>query len=351
MTDLELVSRVMGILDPAAGSIGAVTRRGRLLLGLPGERKAFAMALGLYQPQRRLARGMVSVLDGLSRVGLQRLLLPTLHLSHQVESLSPPLPPIDPGTCGVLLGSPEHRVRRAIASYQTLNGPEVAKIAFGQGGDGVISGEMTALQSLPSGTPGVPKLLGTHHGDGISMMRMPYIQGKVLDIGDCSDAISLLCSWISSEQPTAIEGFPEWQAIEKALSGNMRDLNALESLKRFQLVPTIRHGDFARWNLIRQPDGNLMVLDWEWGHPRGMPGIDLGHYFAQDARLVRKLSPAAVVAGVLEAMESAACQGYLRRTGWEGEARMALIAGLAYTFGSGQQSNGDILEAALVMRT
>ena len=90
-----------------------------------------------------------------------------------------------------------------------------------------------------------------------------------------------------------------------------------------------------------------MVLDWEWGAARGMPGIDLVHYFAQDARLVRKLSPTAVVAAVLESLESPQCMAYLERTGWGGEARLALIASLAYTFGTGQQANGEILEAAL----
>ena len=113
-------------------------------------------------------------------------------------------------------------------------------------------------------------------------------------------------------------------------------------------MPTIRHGDFARWNLLRTADESLMVLDWEWGAARGMPGIDLIHYFAQDARLVRKLSPTAVVVSVLESLKHPQCKAYLQRTGWGNDSQpLALATSLAYTFGTDQQANGEVLEAAL----
>lgn len=346
MTDTEALEIVLATIGGTTGSVSLVSKKGRVLLALPKNREAALVALQLYQPQRVAAKGFIKVLELAVRIGIHPVILRKLTTGNGQTPLDTAFPNVIPGSLGIMLGSPEHQVRRAIASYETENGVEVAKIAFGQGGHQVISGEAAALASLPSGISGIPEVLGTQYGDGISMMRMPYFQGAVLDAKDSADAIALLDSWTSSEPPVTIQELPEWPTIEHTLSSE-NGRNALESLANLKLVPTIRHGDFARWNLLRTSDGKLTALDWEWGVARGMPGIDLVHFFAQDARLVRKLSPSAVVSSVLKSLEDPHCAEYLERTGWGGEARLALLVSLAYTFGTGQQANGEILDAAL----
>ena len=114
-----------------------------------------------------------------------------------------------------------------------------------------------------------------------------------------------------------------------------------------QLKPVICHGDFARWNLLQQAAGELIVLDWEWGHQLGMPGIDLVHYFLQDARLVRRLTDRAAIAATLRDLNRPACRSYLDETGWNGDSLLAIIACLAYKQGAGHQQNGEVLRAAV----
>jgi hypothetical protein len=324
-----------------------VRRKGRVLLGLPPGREAAARALGLYQPQRAPARLMVTGLRGLAHVGLHGGILSKIHLTGGSTSMSPALTGIEPGTCGVLLGSPEHRVRRAIASYRNDGGWEVAKISFGEAGARVLEDEARALEQLQRVAAGVPRMLGLHRGHNVTVMRMPYLSGEAVKPGESTDALELLNQWITGQTPKPITEFAEWTAIASALSGLESGRRALERLMRECLAPVICHGDFARWNLLRKADGGLVVLDWEWGHPGGLPGIDLVHYFLQDARLVERLSPADAIRKTCLILESPACRDYLDKTGWSGDPLLPIIASLAYKQGAGHQENGEMMEEIL----
>lgn len=347
MTDTELLSRVFGVLDPAARDVDGLRRGGRLLVVLPKSGEAAARALHLYQPQRRLARWMVAVLDGLALVSMQGCLLHKVHVAGGPVALAPPLPTIEAGTCGVLLGSPEHRVRRAIASFRNAGQWEVAKISFGTDGARVLEREARVLQELQPLTTGVPRLLGLHRAAEVTVLRMPYLTGASISQGESDDAIRLLRHWITDEDAKPATEFPEWAAIASALSGDEAGVRVLGRISKMQFKPVICHGDFARWNLLRKPDGELMVLDWEWGHERGMPGIDLIHYFLQDDRLVRRLPATDAIAATLRVLNQPACSGYLNDTGWTGEPLLAIIACLAYKQGAGHQENGEVLRAAV----
>lgn len=347
MTDHELLSRVLSCVDPSASGLRLIRRNGRILLGLPDHRDAAARALGLYQPQRRLARGMVAALHGLSRIGLLGCALPKVRIKTESASLSPPLSGVEPGTCGVLLGSPEHRVRRAIASYRKAGIWEVAKISFGEAGAHVLELEALVLERLRSLATGVPRMLGLHRGEDVMVLRMPYLTGRPVDQDKPAEALRLLDQWIIDQTPRPIREFPEWRAIESALSVNEARSQALERLSHETLRPVICHGDFARWNLLQQEDGSLMALDWEWGHMDGMPGIDLVHYFLQDKRLVERLNPADAIRNTCEALELPLCRDYLKRTGWNNDPVLPIIACLAYKQGAGHQENGEMLEAAV----
>ena len=347
MTDHELLSRVLACIDPAAGSLRLVRRNGRVLLGLPPGGDAAARALGLYQPQRTPARLMVTSLRVLARAGLHGGVLPNIHLTGGSTPMSPTLTGIDPGTCGVLLGSPEHRVRRAIASYRNEKNWEVAKISFGEAGARLLEEEARALEALHPLATGVPRMLGLHHGEGVTVMRMPYLTGQPVGPGESDAALQLLKQWITGQTPKPITEFPEWTAIASALSEFENGERALERLMRECLAPVICHGDFARWNLLRKADGGLVVLDWEWGHQDGMPGIDLVHYFLQDARLVERLSPQDAIRKTCSILESPACRDYLEKTGWSGDPLLPIIASLAYKQGAGHQENGEMMEEIL----
>jgi len=350
MTEGETISRVLGMLDPEAVGMRGLWRRGNLLLGLPAERAAAARALRLYQPQRWLARGMVAAVRGLLRSGLHGRVLREVRITRATAvAVAPLLPGIECGTCGVLLGSPEHRVRRAIASYRNAGVWEVAKISFGVEGAGILEQEARALTELQLLADGVPPVLGLHRTADVTVLRMPYLSGRPVPPGAYLAALCLLDSWVTDRPPQPITAYQEWPAIVAALSVSAPGRQALACLARETLRPVICHGDFARWNLLRTSAGGLMVLDWEWGHQDGLPGIDLVHYFLQDARLVKRLAPAAAIAATRRELQRPECAAYLATTGWTGDPLLSILACLAYKQGAGHQDHTEVLAAAVMM--
>ncbi len=347
MTYEQVIDAALSAVEVSPGDFAVVRRNGRPFLALPAGRVAAIHTLRLYQPQRRKARVGTSLTRFLVLAGLHRWLLPKVRFHGGVVTLEPEVPRCLPGTAGVMLGSPEHRVRRAVLTYATATGREVAKLAFGVDGRAVIDAEAAVLRGLPPATPGAPELLGAHHGEEFSILRLPWIRGRVVLPNDSAAAIALLDQWVSGESPQPIAQFPEWPAIEAALAGSEAGRRATAALLRHRLRPAIRHGDFARWNLLKQRGGRLMAIDWEWGCPRGMAGLDLAHYFAQDARLVMRLSPPDVVRWVEQSLHSPACRQHLEMAGWQDDPMAAMLAAIAFTVGARQQANEEVLAALL----
>ncbi len=349
MTDLELLSSVLGTLDPGASPMSGLHRNGRLLLGIPAHHEAATRALGLYQPQRLAARALTAALRLLARWGLHSWLMPRQAVRYKLSASTPPLPSIDPGTCGVLLGSPEHQVKRAIASYRTDGEWEVAKIAIGGDGERNLVTEAQALDEIHPLAEGVPRMLGLHRCGDLTVLRMPYLTGDAVPPGMHEEAVRLLVSWIQSGEPRHAVRFPEWESIGNALSAVHAPEALIRSLFGVALRGVICHGDFARWNLRKQRDGKLIVLDWEWGHRDGMPGIDLVHYFLQDMRLVRRMPPEEAIQAALRELRRPECAAYLTKTGWADDPLRPVIACLAYKQGAGHQENREILGHACRM--
>ena len=349
MTDLETIDEVFPLFEMRAGEWTTLHRNGRILLALPPGIRGALRALKLYQPQRFKARATITVLRLAVGLGLHRWLLPKVRCHGGIVATEPDLPRADPYTLGILLGSPEHRVRRAIASYQNGGEWEVAKISFGETGARVLEDEAAILEELQPLAAGVPRLLGLHRGHDVTVMRMPYLSGKTIPPGEFSEALHLLEQWISKAAPQSITGFPEWAAIECALKEMEHGEQVIRMLSQEQVRPVICHGDFARWNLLKQADGNLIVLDWEWGHAHGMPGIDLAHYFLQDARLVQRLSHPKAIAKTIQNLKRPECANYFKQTGWSGDPLLPIIVSLAYKQGAGHQENREVLQAAFTM--
>jgi hypothetical protein len=347
MSDEEAINAALSALHSTPSGYALLRRNGRPFVALPTRRVAALHTLRLYQPQRLKARWFTSLMQFVVLAGLHRLVLPRFRHAGGKVRLDPEFGGCLPGTAGVMLGSPEHRVRRAILSYQTADGWEVAKLAFGDEGRAVIEGEYAALNSMPSASPGIPQALGVHHGGGFSILRLPYFQGRPLQPRQNMRGLDLLESWTRDLPARPASDFPEWPAIRSALETSDEGNHALARIAGLHLRPVIRHGDFARWNLLERDNGKLVAIDWEWGHPAGMPGIDLVHLFAQDARLVHQLVPDAVVRAVEHALSAPRCREYLKQSGWGDDVRDVILAGIAFTVGARQQANEEVLEAAL----
>jgi len=347
MTTESIAERVLSFFEGESGRWAQIHRNGHLLLALPPGIRGARRGLSLYQPQRFKARVTIKILRCACLLGLHRMFLPSLRCHGGIETLEPPLPEARPCTTAILLGSPEHKIKRAIASYQTANGWEVAKISFGSDGAAILQREADVLRELANKAAGIPRLLGLHHSEDATVLRMPYLTGRKIPVGKSNTALALLNQWISNHDARPATEFPEWPAIESALSRSPAGQAALDQLAGQSLTPVIRHGDFARWNLILQNDGKLSVIDWEWGHAAAMPGLDLVHYFLQDLRLVVRMSPLDAIRECEWRLSQPDCQQYLKKTGWGEETLLPIIASLAFKQGAGHQDNEKVLEAGV----
>jgi hypothetical protein len=347
MTDKVTIDHVLRLFGMPSGEWKVIKRNQRALLILPKDTFGSVRAMRLYQPQRRFAKVMMHLMRWCARLGLHQLILPTFRYHDGGKDTFSSLPNMKPNSLGILMGSPEHRVRRAIVSYRNDQQWEVAKVAFGPDGAANLQQEAEALAELGSISHGVPKLLGLHFAGDATVLRMPYLTGNTIPMGEYAEALALLQNWITNEAPKPIADFPEWPYIETALSGFEGGQRIIERMASRHLRPVVCHGDFARWNLLRQNNGQAVVLDWEWGHRGGMPGIDLVHYFLQDHRLVRRLTHQDAINATLEDLKQDACNSYLKKTGWDTEPILLIIASLTYKQGAGHQDNRDMLETLL----
>ncbi|MEP2777053.1 MAG: hypothetical protein ABJQ29_12735 [Luteolibacter sp.] len=340
--------RVAEALGRPLHGMHVLARSGKPLLALPSGREAALRTLRLYQPQRGLAKLTACLLRAACTFGAHRILLPKASVGA-TEASGNLLPgETDPESVGVLFGSSEHRVFRAVLSYCNGGNWEVGKLAAGEDGATMLEREAQAIQRISPRVPEAPELLGLEEAGNARLLRMPYFRGCPLQPGDTQPIRRLLDSWLSNSSARPLESFPEWAAISAGLGIIPGGERIIERIAKLPLLPSIRHGDLARWNLLTTETGELKVLDWEWGEPDGMPGIDLVHFIAQDLRLVQRLPDAMVFRKTLDELRQPLWRDYLVRCGWQGHESEMIIACLAFKQGAGHQENRPILEACAI---
>ena len=359
MTDQEIIECSLGALGAPGEEcedLYLVKKGGRVLLALPREKEAALMALRLYQPQRFIAKVFAQAITLAVRLGIQ-----SFFFKRVVREDGGQEPEKDAGeglqgsrgSAGILLGNPDHLVRRAIVSFRAQNGFEVAKIAFGKEGVKLIEREVQTITGLPKGRSGIPEILGTHHREEIGVMRMPYLNGGIFKTNDPEIYINLLSDWLLDEARCPLGSFAEWEKIESVLSALLQredDVSArvnfcarLERLKDLSVKPSIRHGDFAPWNLIQDQTGRVLALDWEWGVPRGVSGFDVIHFLTQEMKLVQRLTPEEIRSAVDAKLQTEPFAGYLEAAGWAGSLDDLFLAAVAFGASSGLDGSEELL--------
>lgn len=323
-----------------------VYRKREVLLSLPADAEGASKALGLYQPQRPLARMSATTLRLLAGRGAHRFFLTKGKTATGVRGKGWNFR-FDPETVGIMLGSSDHRVTRAIASYLGETGWEVAKIGAGGDARAMLLREAEVLKAVSEKGMNAPRCLGVHEQGDMTILRMPYLIGTPVAAETTDEALDLLEKWIGSARGKMLAEFDEWKHVRTALGQTLQGREALEGFSDRELQPVISHGDFARWNLMHLPDGNLVAMDWEWGQLAGMPGLDLVHYFAQDARLVQRLAPEEVILHIEKELEKPRPRDYLRRTGWSDCLIEPILAWAAFKQGVRHQKNPELLEACV----
>lgn len=92
------------------------------------------------------------------------------------------------------------------------------------------------------------------------------------------------------------------------------------------LPACIAHGDFAPWNIRRQDDGSLFVIDWEHASLLALPWMDALHFQFQLDATVRRLPGRRVAASLLGVFLSPQAEGYRAATGFTADMARPLAA-------------------------
>jgi hypothetical protein len=129
-------------------------------------------------------------------------------------------------------------------------------------------------------------------GNGEALLMTP-ISGKPLPttLPPVNGVVDVMMSFTSSP-PVGLEVHP-WVLRTLERGSEVAALEAcLEALigKRWPIA--VQHGDFAPWNLLRKPGGEVGTFDWEYGRLEGFPYLDLAYYILQTAALIYRWAPA-----------------------------------------------------------
>jgi hypothetical protein len=166
----------------------------------------------------------------------------------------------------------------------------------------------------------LPKALDWYEGEDATAIAYRYIEGANPKPGQHGEIESLLNSWVRDEESVRLGELSFWSRLESLLQDNPGLESVLQILQGSRIKPVLFHGDFAPWN-IRVPSSEAtspwVVLDWEQGAHRGVPGWDWIHFILQYHTLVRRLSPQATLSEIEALWESPAFRAYARRTGIE----------------------------------
>ncbi|MDA7901182.1 hypothetical protein N9B06_00545 [bacterium] len=286
-------------------ALSVLMRRGRVLLVFKNKSGELLKGLSLYQGQSLVARVALRMIKITAVFTRSFWFLPIYSPSRDgvVKDLLSHRPG---GVVSVLLGNPAHESRRAIIWVRQSQGDEIVwKVGISEEARGLIAKEAAVLASLAGGGLEIPKSLDFLQKEGYTALCIPFIRGNSCSWEDRVQIATLLSGWLEARSSPA--------PVELDLGRLSSKLGAVPSLF---LTPAIQHGDFAAWNVLKTSSGELSVIDWEMGKKNGIPGWDLVHWLIQEARLVKKCSPAEVCQRVGEQLLDPAFSEYLGQAGW-----------------------------------
>ena len=315
MPDVGKLQKILEAAGAGAGKFYLLQGRGRILAALPAEPEGFVRTLALYRPQRSFARLWVRFVSLLHGGRLQRLFLP---LWSWPGAPSPSLP------CpGVLLGNPDHPVPRAMLVTREKDSWVVGKFIPDPNQQNLLRREQDLLQAASRLGGHAPEVLGWK----------PCGQGGALwtrwldpQPGNSSrrDRLKILHAWLLPKAPRSLSDFPAWKVAGHSSALPTQLASAL------RLRPSLRHGDFTPWNLLKNSAGCWVAVDWEDGCEEDAPGLDLVHDLLQEEFLIRRSSAREAWARMENSLRQPLVAAYLSACGWAGNETPLLHWAMAF---------------------
>lgn len=308
-------------------------KQGEPLLILPTRAALAAQALSLYPAQSWLAR--------MARFGLRQTMrwgVPAGTNAEVTIASTNNFPQFLRRLAGtetfpslaILTGNPRQSGRRFLLLVFNAQGrpASVIKAGMGEPAKDLIRLEESFLESVPSGTTGVPKLRDQFESDSLSAFATDFIPGDSPRPRDDSELARLMTAWLDQSRTVGLSALAAWQRLALASSPLFARLDKQLGDKQFH--PSLSHGDFAPWNIKVGSDGRWVVLDWERGQLVGPPAWDWFHFVIQPAILVKKLSTTMLTEKIDALLNSPSFQRYSQTAGLAGFERQWVLAYLLH---------------------
>jgi hypothetical protein len=152
-----------------------------------------------------------------------------------------------------------------------------------------LAQEHAMLARLPAGIGPIPLKFGDM-GDGTALLLTPLPGRPVRSKLPPPPEVQAFARSLVVAPPLALADHPYIQELRERTG---RQLDAVfEDLAGRAWPIAIGHGDFAPWNLRRNPRlHTLSAIDWEFGTAKGFPLADLAYFILQVAALVYSWPP------------------------------------------------------------
>ena len=262
-------------------------------MALPDDARNFRRGLALYRPQKWLA-GMVVRLLRIAPFGSR--ILPHWKGDHLSSGpLSEILDHLEGDLNGLLLGNPLQESRRAILLTDTgSQGQLIVKLGTTPLAIAKIEREGDFIQACDKKGWMMPEIHYFWKEENWSAFAMTFHEAPA----KLSRSVlgRLFRKWAADGRVCALADYAEWKDLRSVMVECQVDSMTLQEMEELELRQTLRHGDFAPWNLLGSgADEELTVIDWEFGEVDSIPGLDLVHYLIVPALLVDGLAPFAAL--------------------------------------------------------
>ena len=303
MPDVGKLQEILEAAGAGAGNFYLLKGRGRVLAALPAEPAAFAKTLTLYRPQKFFARLWVWLVRILHAARLQGLVLRSWSWPGAKQ---PSLP-----SPGVLPGNPDHPVARAIFLLREEGFWVVGKFVPDPNQQDLLKRERDLFQVASKAGGHAPECLGWKPCGQGGALWTRWLEPRP---GNPSrrDRLQILQDWLLERAPRPLHEFPAWKITGP---GEKTPAQVASTLR---LRPSLRHGDFVPWNLLRNPAGTWVAVDWEEGCAEDAPGLDLVHDLLQEEFLLRRVSFGQAVIRIQKVLQQPIVAHYLSACGWSG---------------------------------
>jgi hypothetical protein len=245
----------------------------------------------------------------------------------------------------ILLGNPVQEARRSVALLTDKTGTQlVAKTGVNPAAREAVLREHEFINQWSERFSAMQRSSHFLEDDNWATFTVDFLDGKKVSVENSNEILDVLKGWVSVDHPQPLSSFSRWQEIVSKWSDTNTASDLLDAGDQILIRPSLVHNDFAPWNIIRNHQEVIKVIDWEEGETDGIPGWDWVHFIYQTATLVQRKTVVQTATYIENMLHKTESQEYLKLAGWQGYESWLLETYLAAEQSNDSGFRGEVLE-------